>query len=248
MQIEFLNVHRGEHLVNFDTDTPEGRAKLAEEFQRLVKCGTSIFLERAGKEGTDTLRVTGYDPGTDKIVVEEPREPEEKREDLTDENLRTEKENREMEGKPEPTSIPEELQGKTANVGDVLHAKATGRKRRGRYKVTKVDAASGHIVAVAPVSGGLDNAAARARNLFKTAGYSVVYMLKDDFFTLRPLDSHEQKSMGTACLSARAMTVIGNELLSESTGHDAEIRRIAAALGSAPQIEDIVAKIKALKK
>lgn len=164
MQIEFLNVHRGEHLVNFDTDTPEGRAKLAEEFQRLIKCGTGIFLERAGKEGAETLRVTGYDPATDKILVQEPTEPEaqslaadpEPEEDLTDENLRTEKENREMEGKPEPTytPVPEDLKDRVAAVGDVLQAKAAKKRRRGRYKVTAVDATTGKIVAVAPVSGG----------------------------------------------------------------------------------------------
>lgn len=144
MQIEFLNCHRGEHLVQFDTDTPEGRAKLAEEFERLVKCGTGIFLERAGKEGTETLRVTGYDPATDKLLVKIP----------TEEPVEHVAPCPKVDGDGEVCACPPELKERIADVGDVLTTKATKGRRRGRYRVTQVDKSSGNVVAVAPVSGG----------------------------------------------------------------------------------------------
>jgi hypothetical protein len=147
MEIEFLNCHRGEHLVQFDTDTPEGRAKLAEEFQRLVKCGTGIFLERAGKEGPETLRVTGYDPATDTLHVEMPDagsrevyQASDDDDDLIMSDIETRKE-----------QVPESLRDRKAKVGDHVSTKGRGRRR---YEVKKVDPKSGHIVAVAPVSGG----------------------------------------------------------------------------------------------
>jgi len=68
MKIEWLHVLKGDNKIEIDTDTEEGRKKVAELFQIQIKAGTAIFLERAG----ETYRVTGYDPATDKLTVQVP--------------------------------------------------------------------------------------------------------------------------------------------------------------------------------
>ena len=68
MQIEVLNNFTGDNKVEIETDTDDGKKKLAEMFGPMLKAGTAIFLERAG----ETYRVTGYDPNTDSLKVEVP--------------------------------------------------------------------------------------------------------------------------------------------------------------------------------
>lgn len=72
MILEVLNNFTGDNKVELDTDTPEGREKVKEEFAKLLKSGTAIFLERADR----TYRITGYDPTADTLKVEVPVEPE----------------------------------------------------------------------------------------------------------------------------------------------------------------------------
>ena len=71
MVLEVLNNFTGDSKIELDTSTPEGRAKVKEEFQKLLRAGTAIFLERADK----TYRITGYDPETDSLKVDLPAEP-----------------------------------------------------------------------------------------------------------------------------------------------------------------------------
>lgn len=68
MQIEILNNFLGDNKVEIDTDSEEGKAKVAELFQNLLKSGTAIFLERADQ----TYRITGYDQATDSLKVTVP--------------------------------------------------------------------------------------------------------------------------------------------------------------------------------
>lgn len=71
IRVEVLNNFTGDNVITLDTDTPDGRQKVKEEFQKLLRSGTAIFLERADK----TYRVTGYDPKTDQLKIEIPVEP-----------------------------------------------------------------------------------------------------------------------------------------------------------------------------
>lgn len=66
MEIELLHAARGDKKKQFDTSTPKGRKELHALFEKLIKGGTAIFLEREKM----TLRVKKYDPEKDKIVVE----------------------------------------------------------------------------------------------------------------------------------------------------------------------------------
>lgn len=68
MQLSILHSFLGDKVVDFDTETPEGRKKLSETLNKLLRSGTAIFLERAEK----TYRVTGWDPETDKLVIQPP--------------------------------------------------------------------------------------------------------------------------------------------------------------------------------
>ena len=68
MEVEILNNFTGDNLVEIDTDSEDGKKKVAELFGSLLRSGTAIFLERAG----DTYRVTGYDPATDALKVQVP--------------------------------------------------------------------------------------------------------------------------------------------------------------------------------
>lgn len=65
LRLTCLNNFLGDREQELDTSTEEGRAKAAELMQKLLRAGTAIFLERADK----TYRVTGYDPGTDRLLV-----------------------------------------------------------------------------------------------------------------------------------------------------------------------------------
>lgn len=71
MLIEILNNFLGDNKVEIDTDSEEGKQKVAELFMKLLKSGTAIFLERA----TETYRVTGYDQATDSLKVMVPVPP-----------------------------------------------------------------------------------------------------------------------------------------------------------------------------
>ena len=68
MKLSILHSFLGDNEMDFDTSTEEGRAKLSEILNKLLRSGTAIFLERADK----TYRVTGWDPNTDKLLVQNP--------------------------------------------------------------------------------------------------------------------------------------------------------------------------------
>lgn len=68
MELSILHSFLGDKAIDFDTESPEGRQKLAEALNKLLRSGTAIFLERADK----TYRVTGWDPATDKLLVQNP--------------------------------------------------------------------------------------------------------------------------------------------------------------------------------
>ena len=68
MQLSVLHSFMGDKEIEFDTETPEGRQKISEVLNKLLKAGTAIFLERADK----TYRVTGWDPATDKLLIQNP--------------------------------------------------------------------------------------------------------------------------------------------------------------------------------
>jgi hypothetical protein len=152
MQIDYLHVNRGENPVTFDTDTEEGRKKLVEEFQRLLRSGTPVMLELGGPGG-ETYRIQRYDPEKDKlhVAVTETQEAPPESEPVDEKEL----------GVTVPdSSVPEELKGRVAAVGEQLIAttqKMWGKKMRKmqkRYRVVAVNPTSGTVVAVAPVSGG----------------------------------------------------------------------------------------------
>lgn len=68
MELEILNNFTGDNKIELDADSEDGKKKIVELFNGLMRSGTAIFLERA----TETFRVTGYDPNTDKLLVEVP--------------------------------------------------------------------------------------------------------------------------------------------------------------------------------
>lgn len=63
--LEVLNNFLGHNPIEIDTDSEEGKAKIAELFMKMLKSGTAIFLERAN----ETYRVTGFDAATDSLKV-----------------------------------------------------------------------------------------------------------------------------------------------------------------------------------
>jgi len=169
MQIEYLHINRGENIVTFDTDTDEGRKKLADEFARMVRSGTPVMLELGGPGG-ETYRIQRYDPAKDKLHVQvTPEQPAPPESEPVDEGWEEEEEavaavppeNREGPGITEPdSSVPEELKDRVAKVGDELtvdEKRKWGKRmvtRHRRYRVVAVNPNSGTVVAVAPVSGG----------------------------------------------------------------------------------------------
>jgi hypothetical protein len=68
MQLIIPHSMLGDKEIDFDTETEEGRKKLGETLNKLLRAGTAIFLERADK----TYRITGWDPSTDKLIVQNP--------------------------------------------------------------------------------------------------------------------------------------------------------------------------------
>lgn len=68
MNLSILHSFMGDNEVEFDTTTEEGRKRIGEVLNKLLKAGTAIFLERADK----TYRVTGWDPATDQLVIQAP--------------------------------------------------------------------------------------------------------------------------------------------------------------------------------
>lgn len=68
MNLSILHSFMGDNEVEFDTTTEEGRKRIGEVLNKLLKAGTAIFLERADK----TYRVTGWDPVTDQLVIQVP--------------------------------------------------------------------------------------------------------------------------------------------------------------------------------
>lgn len=68
MQLSVLHSFMGDKEIDFDTESEEGRKKLGEVLNKLLRSGTAIFLERADK----TYRVTGWDPATDKLLIQNP--------------------------------------------------------------------------------------------------------------------------------------------------------------------------------
>ena len=169
MQIEYLHVNRGENIVTFDTDTDEGRKKLADEFSRMVRSGTPVMLELGGPGG-ETYRIQRYDPAKDRLhiaVTSEqaaPPDSEPVDEDYEEDEIEVEESSPAKEPGPgvtEPdSSVPEELKGCVAKVGNQLtvnEKKKWGKRTRTmhrRYRVVAVAPGSGTVVAVAPVSGG----------------------------------------------------------------------------------------------
>ena len=127
MQIEYLHVNRGENIVTFDTDTDEGRKKLANEFSRMVRSGTPVMLELGGPGG-ETYRIQRYDPAKDRLhiaVTSEqaaPPDSEPVDEDYEEDEIEVEESSPAKEPGPgvtEPdSSVPEELKGCVAKVGE----------------------------------------------------------------------------------------------------------------------------------
>ena len=68
MNLSILHSFMGDNEIEFDTTTEEGRKRIGEVLNKLLKAGTAIFLERADK----TYRVTGWDPATDQLVIQAP--------------------------------------------------------------------------------------------------------------------------------------------------------------------------------
>lgn len=65
MEIEVLHAARGDKRKQIDTSTEKGRQEAAVFLNKLMRQGTAIFLER----GKKTLRVKGYDPAKDMLIV-----------------------------------------------------------------------------------------------------------------------------------------------------------------------------------
>jgi hypothetical protein len=65
MEIEVLHAARGDKRKQIDTSTEKGRQEAAVFLNKLMKQGTAVFLER----GKKTLRVKGYDPKKDMLIV-----------------------------------------------------------------------------------------------------------------------------------------------------------------------------------
>jgi hypothetical protein len=71
MLIQVLNSFHGDKEKDFDTTTEEGRAKASKFFEELLRSGSAIFLERDDEKGKrTTYRVTGYQPETDRVIVQ----------------------------------------------------------------------------------------------------------------------------------------------------------------------------------
>jgi hypothetical protein len=71
MEIEILHNVKGDKRKNFDTSTEKDRQQLSIIINRLMKQGTSIFLERLTTKygATKTYRVRKYDPEKDLLLV-----------------------------------------------------------------------------------------------------------------------------------------------------------------------------------
>lgn len=65
MEIEVLHAARGDKQKQIDTSTEKGRQEAAVYLNKLMKQGTAVFLKR----GKKTLRVKGYDPVKDMLIV-----------------------------------------------------------------------------------------------------------------------------------------------------------------------------------
>lgn len=131
MEMSILHSFFGDKAIDFDTETPEGREKLSEAFNKLVRAGTAIFLERADK----TYRVTGYDPQTDRLTIQNPgRWPTGEQKHLQGEVIDGE------EVKPLP-QLPEKTGTRPSRKG----------KRYGPYRAST---RRGRMTAVAPTAGG----------------------------------------------------------------------------------------------
>lgn len=70
MEIQILNTLCGDKERNFDTSTEEGRKAAAELIGDLLSQGSALFLERNSGGETETYRVTGYDPATDRLTLQ----------------------------------------------------------------------------------------------------------------------------------------------------------------------------------
>jgi hypothetical protein len=66
MELEILHSVRGDKKKSIDTKTAKGRGEADALLRLLSEQKCAVFLER----GKKTYRVTGYDPKTDKLIVE----------------------------------------------------------------------------------------------------------------------------------------------------------------------------------
>lgn len=65
MELEILNNFRGDKVKEIDTSTEAGRKQAEAVLKQLLRAGSAVYLERVDR----TYRVTGYDPGTDRLRV-----------------------------------------------------------------------------------------------------------------------------------------------------------------------------------
>lgn len=134
MEISILHSFLGDKEIDFNPDSEEDRKKLGETLTKLLQSGTAIFLERADK----TYRVTGFDPNTDKLIVQNP--------------------GRWPTGEAKHQAPPEGYQPNAdlpsiepPNVGSNA---VIPKPRRGRPRGVRAGLRRGHLTAVAPTAGG----------------------------------------------------------------------------------------------
>ena len=131
MELSILHSFMGDKVMDFDTESPEGRKKLGEILNKLLRSGTAIFLERAEK----TYRVTGWDPETDRLLIQNPgRWPTGEAKQLDTEVIDVE------EVKPAP-QLPAPTPKNAGRKGRKLGPYRAGTRR-------------GRMTAVAPTAGG----------------------------------------------------------------------------------------------
>jgi hypothetical protein len=65
-EIQMLNVAKGHAKIVLKDETPEERKELAKVFNRLLKQGHAVFLER----GADTRRIVAYDESRNRWIME----------------------------------------------------------------------------------------------------------------------------------------------------------------------------------
>jgi hypothetical protein len=136
MELSILHSFFGDKEIDFDTESQEGRKKLSETLNKLLRSGTAIFLERADK----TYRVTGWDPETDKLLIQNPgRWPVGEARHLEGEAI-------DAEVVTAPPQLPE-------HAGETERQPSSRKgKKHGPY--VRAGTRRGRMTAVAPTSGG----------------------------------------------------------------------------------------------